>query len=135
MGWLASIFTGGFIKGLFGFGSKALDVYLAKANGNVQEAIALMAADQARIAAQKDITVAAMSHPIFWVMWAMFVAPLGVYWNKILIWDKVLGWGATDPLTGFVLDWSGYIVTSIFCLQVGTGIVAGILNRLTGGKS
>jgi hypothetical protein len=39
--------------------------------------------------------------------------------------------GSTDPLTGFVLEWAGYIVTSLFCLQVGTGIVGSILNRLT----
>jgi hypothetical protein len=53
-----------------------------------------------------------------------------VYWNKIIIHDKVLGWGRTDPLDGFVLDWAGWIVGGLFCLQVGTGIVGGILNRV-----
>lgn len=124
----------GLIGRLFGLGTKALDVYLAKANGNVQQAIALMAADQARIAAQRDITIAGMSHPIWWCMWVMFVAPLGVYWCKVIVYDKVFKLGTTDPLTGFVLEWSGWIVGSIFCLQVGTGLIGGILNRLTGAR-
>jgi hypothetical protein len=130
MAWLASVFGGNVLSSLFGLGTKALDYYVAKANGNVQEAIALMQADQARLAAQKDITLAGMNHPLWWAVWLMFVAPLGVYWSKVIIWDKVLGWGYTDPLTGFVLDWSGYIVLSLFGLQVGVGVVGGILNRV-----
>jgi hypothetical protein len=133
MVWLTAIPD--FIKGVFGFGTKALDVYMAKANGNVQMAIALMAADQARVAAQRDILIAGMSHPIWWLGWFFFVGPLGVYWSKVIVYDKVLGLGSTDPLTGFILEWAGWIVASIFCLQVGTGIVASVLNRLTGGKS
>ena len=135
MSWLAKFFGGdaisSAISGLFGLGTKALDYYVAKANGNIQEAIALMQADQARLTAQKDITLAGMNHPLWWAAWLMFVAPLGVYWCKVIVWDKVLGWGTTDPLTGFVLDWSGSIVLSLFGMQVGVGIVGGILNRLT----
>jgi|SRR5690242_12561892 len=126
--WLTGIPS--LISGLFGLGSKALDVYLAKTNGNVQEAIALMQADQARLAAQRDITIAGMSHPIWWAAWLMFVAPLGIYWSKVIVWDKVLAWGSTDPLTGFVLDWSGTIVLSVFGMQVGVGVVGSLLNRL-----
>ena len=120
----------GEIPAAIGLASKGIDYFMKRADGDVQKAVALMAAEQARIAAQRDITIAGMSHPIFWYGWGLFVLPLGVYWSKVIVWDKVLGWGTTDPLTGFVLEWSGYIVTSLFCLQVGTGIVGGILNRV-----
>ena len=28
---------------------------------------------------------------------------------KVIVWDKVLGWGSTDPLTGDVSTWAGII--------------------------
>lgn len=128
MTWLLGIPS--LIKEAFGLASKGLDYYLKRADGDTARAVELMKADQVRIAAQRDITVAGMSHPIWWAGWLLFVAPLGIYWCKVIVYDKVLGLGSTDPLTGFVLEWSGWIVGSIFCLQVGTGIVGGILNRV-----
>jgi hypothetical protein len=32
--------------------------------------------------------------------------------RKVIIWDKVLGLGTTDPITGMVADWTGLIVTA-----------------------
>jgi hypothetical protein len=125
MNWLLSL-----LGGLPALLSKGLDYYIKRADGDVQKAIKLMEADQARLAAQRDITLAGMSHPIWWAAWAMFVFPLGVYWNKVIVWDKVLGWGTTPPLTGFVLEWAGWIVGGLFCLQVGTGIAGAIINRV-----
>lgn len=120
----------GILTSLPGLLSKGLDYYIKRTDGNVQKAVKLMEADQARLAAQRDITLAGMSHPIWWAGWALFVFPLGVYWSKILLWDKVLGWGRTDPLEGFVLEWAGWIVGGLFCLQVGTGIAGAVINRL-----
>lgn len=120
----------GLLTGLPGLLSKGLDYYIKRADGDVQKAIALMEADKARIAAQRDITVAGMSHAVFWWGWGIFVFPLGIYWCKVIVYDKVLKLGSTDPLTGFVLEWAGWIVGGLFCLQVGTGIVGGILNRV-----
>lgn len=120
------------LKGVFGLGLKALDYYTAKANGDVQLGMALMEADRARLTAQRDFILSAMNHPIFWIGWFLFVFPLGVYWNKVIIYDKVLKLGRTDPLEGFVLDWAGYIVLSIFGLQVTAGFAAGIVKRIAG---
>ena len=130
MGWLFAMLKS--VPVALGLASKGIDYFIKRADGNVQIALSLMAAEQARIAAQRDITVAAMGHPIFWVMWILFVLPLGIYWCKVIVYDKVLALGATDPLTGFILEWAGWIVGSIFCLQIGTGIVSSVLNRLTG---
>jgi hypothetical protein len=33
------------------------------------------------------------------------------FW-KVIVWDKVLGFGATDPITGMIADWTGMIITA-----------------------
>jgi hypothetical protein len=128
MTWLLGLLTG--LPGLL---SKGLDYYIARSNGDVQKAIALMQEDQALIQARRDVMIAGMSHPIWWLGWALFVMPLGIYWCKVIVWDKVLQsitHGSTDPLNGLVGEWAGYIVLGLFGLQVGTGLVGGILNRV-----
>jgi hypothetical protein len=30
----------------------------------------------------------------------------------VIVWDKVLGWGTTDPITGMIADWTGMIITA-----------------------
>jgi hypothetical protein len=42
----------------------------------------------------------------------LLALPVVIYFWKIIVWDKVLAWGTTDPLTGFVLDWAGWIVVA-----------------------
>ena len=44
----------------------------------------------------------------------LFALPLIVYFWKILIWDKVLGWGSTDALTGMIGEWAGLIILTYF---------------------
>jgi hypothetical protein len=125
MAWLLGLLTG--LPSLIG---KGLDYYIARSNGDVQKAIALMQADQALIAARRDATIAGMNHPIWWLGWALFVLPLGIYWCKVIVWDKVLALGSTDPLSGMVGDWAGYVVVGLFGLQVGSGLIGTILNRV-----
>lgn len=38
---------------------------------------------------------------------AIFVA-------KVIIWDKVLGWGTTDPLSGMLAQWGGTVMVMWF---------------------
>jgi hypothetical protein len=38
--------------------------------------------------------------------------PLVIYLWKVIVWDKVLGLGTTDPITGMVADWIGTIITA-----------------------
>ncbi len=43
----------------------------------------------------------------------MLAAPVIIYlWKVIVFWDKVLGLGTIDPITGMVADWTGMIVTA-----------------------
>lgn len=43
------------------------------------------------------------------VCWAFAIFVL-----KVVVWDKVFGWGATDPLTGMVADWGGSVMVMWF---------------------
>ena len=38
--------------------------------------------------------------------------PIIIYFWKVLVVDKVLGLGSTDPITGMVADWTGMIITA-----------------------
>lgn len=94
--------------------SKGLDAYIKKADGDVAKAIEMMKVEQAWLAATRDVQIAAMNTLTYWIGWALFVFPLGFYWAWILIHDKILGWGRTDPLTGLIAEWAGIIVLGLF---------------------
>jgi hypothetical protein len=122
MGWLASFVTapiiGAIIKPLVdgvlaGYQSKlsadntrdAQAVDLAKKE--IEAEIAARAAASETIKAEQGWWVTAIIRPLFAI-------PLAFYWSKIVVWDKMLGWGTTDPLTGLVGEWAGLIILAYF---------------------
>jgi len=109
--WMTIIsFIGGpVIKGL-------IDGYKAKlAAGNTSEKIASETAS-AEIAAQVSETNAIIQYRLaeigHWYepdkLMGYFVA---IYFGKLLVWDKVLGLGTTDPLAGFAAVTSNLVVS------------------------
>jgi hypothetical protein len=42
----------------------------------------------------------------------LLAMPIVIYFWKVIVWDKVLGWGVTDPITGMIADWAGVIITA-----------------------
>ncbi len=42
----------------------------------------------------------------------LLALPIIIYLWKVIVWDKVLGLGTTDPITGMVAEWTGIIVTA-----------------------
>ena len=40
--------------------------------------------------------------------------PFIIYIWKIVVWDKVLGWGTTDALDGAIGEWAGVIIAAYF---------------------
>ena len=126
--WLTILsFIGGpIIKGL-------IDAYQAKLKaGNVESKIAAdLAASE--IAAQVSETNAIMQYRIAEIghwhepdkLMGYFVA---IYFGKLLIWDKVLGLGTTDPLAGFA-SITANLVVSFYFAKRGFENVARIIKR------
>lgn len=126
--WLSILsFIGGpVIKGL-------IDGYREKLKvGNVSEKIASETA-ATEIAAQVAEANAIMQYRIaeigHWYepdkLMGYFVA---IYFGKLLVWDKVLGLGTTDPLAGFASVTSNLVVSFYFAKR-GFENVARIIKR------
>ena len=126
--WLTILsFLGGpVVKGL-------IDAYKAKlAAGNVESKIAAdlaaseIAAQTAEANAMMQYRIAELGH---WSepdkLMGYFVA---IYFGKLLIWDKVLGLGTTDPLGGFAATTANLIVAFYFAKR-GFENVARIIKR------
>lgn len=98
--WIANLVTGKLLE-------SALDAYKAKlAAGNSSERIAAdMAAKELDLIARERALatqVIIAEEGRWWSAlprWVMAASVAG-YFGKIMIWDKVLQWGTTDPLTG-----------------------------------
>lgn len=126
--WMAILsFLGGpVIKGL-------IDAYQAKLKaGNVDSKIAAdlaageIAAQTAEMQAQAQLRVAEIGHP--WEVEKLFAYVTLFYYSKLLVWDKVLGLGSTDPLTGWAL-WAANLIISFYFLKRGFENVARIIKR------
>lgn len=110
--WLASLIGGPVIEALIG-------AYKAKlAAGNTADRIAadLAAQELALERRQRELsTRLLLAEQGRWytaIIRPLLAAPVIVYFWKVIVWDKVFGWGTTDPLGGMVADWAGLIVTA-----------------------
>ena len=110
--WLASFLAGPIVDG-------AIAAYKAKlAAQNSQDAIAADLAGKAiaaEIEERKSANAILIAEQGRW--WTAIVRPLialpvVIYLWKVIVWDKVLALGATDPLAGDVAAWAGMIVTT-----------------------
>jgi hypothetical protein len=126
--WMAIIsFLGGpVVKGL-------VDAYNAKLKaGNVDNKIAAdLAASE--IAAQVSETAAISQYRIAEIgHWyepdKLMGYCVAIYFSKLLVWDKVLGLGTTDPLAGFSAMTSNLVVSFYFAKR-GFENVARIIRR------
>ncbi len=113
-GWLANLIAGPII-------GKVIDGYKAKlAAGNDRDRMAAdlaakeLAVDQRANELRTQLLIAEQGRWYTAIIRPLFALPLIVYFWKILIWDKVLGWGSTDPLTGMIGEWAGLIILTYF---------------------
>jgi len=93
----------------------AVDAYKAKlAAGNTRERIEAdiaareLAVQQKELELQTDYKKSILGHwydPV-----NLFGYIMVVYFGKIVVWDKVLGWGTTDPIEGAGAEWAGMIM-------------------------
>ncbi|MGZ3309465.1 MAG: hypothetical protein ACXU8R_13175 [Xanthobacteraceae bacterium] len=110
--WLASFLTAPIINGF-------LDAYKAKLDSqNTQSAQAVEVARAALLAevdARKSANAIIIAEQGRWytaMVRPLLVLPVMIYLWKVIVWDKVLGWGTTDVIAGDVGIWAGTIVTT-----------------------
>lgn len=110
--WLASFLTAPIINGF-------LDAYKAKLDSqNPQSAQAVEVARAALLAevdARKSANAIIIAEQGRWytaMVRPLLVLPVIIYLWKVIVWDKVLGWGTTDVIAGDVGIWAGTIVTT-----------------------
>ena len=114
LGWLGNLLGGPFAKA-------AVDAYKAKLSSeNTSEKIAADLAARELDVEQRERELAtqvviaeqgrwytALPRPLFALAFIIYV------W-KVVVWDKVLGLGTTDPLSGDVAQWAMIVLTAYF---------------------
>ena len=112
--WLSRLITGPVIDA-------AIGAYKAKlAAGNETERLAAdLAARELRLEERQrqlnaQLVIAEQGRWYTALPRPLFAYAVVIYFWKVIVWDKVLGLGATDPLTGSVGDWAGMIMIAYF---------------------
>ena len=110
--WLASLIGGPVITGL-------INAYKAKLDdANTQDRIAadLAAREiEAEIAARTDASRIIIAEQGRWytaIIRPLLALPIIIYLWKVIVWDKVLGLGSTEAITGMIADWTGMILAA-----------------------
>jgi hypothetical protein len=110
--WLASFLGGPVVNGLINAYKTKLDA----ANTRDRIAADLAAKEiEAEIEARKQASAIILAEQGRWytaIIRPLLALPVIIYFWKVIVWDKVLGLGSTDPLTGMIADWSGMIITA-----------------------
>jgi hypothetical protein len=96
-----------------------IDAYKAKLAAGTSDKITAaktageeIGAQQAELASIYSLRIAQIGHP--WEPEKLAIYITLVYYAKLLIWDKVLGIGVTDPLAGWALLTSNLIIGFYF---------------------
>lgn len=112
LSWLGSLIGGPFAKA-------AVDAYKAKlASANERDKLAAdLAAKEiaADIDARKQASAIVIAEQGRWytaIIRPLLALPVIIYFWKVIVWDKVLGLGSTDPITGMPAEWAGLIVAA-----------------------
>jgi hypothetical protein len=110
--WVLNLLSGPAIKG-------AIEAYKLKLeSGNNTDRIAAdLAARELELEArtrelQTQLMIAEQGRWWTAIIRPLIAMPVIIYLWAIIVWDKVLGMGTTDPLTGQVADWAGIIITT-----------------------
>jgi hypothetical protein len=110
--WLAQFLTAPIVNGF-------IDAYKARLQSeNSQDHTAADLAAKAiaaEIEARKSADAIIIAEQGRWytaIVRPLLAAPVIIYLWKVIVWDKVLGFGTTDPILGDVGIWCGMIVTT-----------------------
>ena len=114
LGWFGNLLGGPFAKA-------AVDAYRARlASGNTSEKIAAELAARELSVEQRERELAAQIVVAEQGRWftalprPLFAFAFVIYAWKVVVWDKVLGWGTTDALGSDVAQWAMIVLTAYF---------------------
>lgn len=114
LAWIGSLIGGPVVNGLIG----AYKAKLAAGNDRDRMAADLAAKELELVRREREIAsqivIAEQGRWYTAIVRPAFALVIFVYFAKVIVWDKVLGWGTTDPLTGTVGEWAGIIITAYF---------------------
>ncbi len=140
--WIASgvanavvgVFGASILQPILTAWAKSRDVNLeelkARLGTEKDEAAALLAHEGLRVAAQQSVTLAAMNHRVWWIAWALFVLPVGLYHAAIFLVSTFGAPFVIQRVPATQEQWAQLIVLSMFGLYAGTSIVDAVLARL-----
>jgi hypothetical protein len=114
LGWLGNLLGGPFAKA-------AVDAYRAKLNAeNTSDKIAADLAARELDVEQREAelatqtVIAEQGHWYTALPRPLFAFAFVIYIWKVVVWDKVLGLGSTDALSGDVAQWAMIVLTAYF---------------------
>ena len=131
--FLGSLIGGPVVNGLLKAYQSKLEAQNTRDAKAAELAVEDIRAEIARRGAQRDLGIAAMSHPVWWVAWGLFVIPVGLYHATIFI-LSTLGIG---PETYAVLKvpadqqrLSEVVIQYLFLAQASAGVAGVVIKRL-----
>ncbi len=114
LGWLGNLLGGPFAKA-------AVDAYRARlASDNTSEKIAAdlqareLAVEQRERELATQVAIAEQGRWYTALPRPLFAFAFIIYVWKAVVWDTVLGWGTTNPLSGQVAQWAMIVLTAYF---------------------
>ncbi len=114
LGWLGNLIGGPFAKA-------AVDAYRAKLSAeNTSEKIAAdlaareLGVEQRERELATQVVIAEQGRWFTALPRPLFAFAFVIYIWKVVVWDKVFGFGATDALTGDVAQWALIVLTAYF---------------------
>ena len=114
LSWLGNLLGGP-------FAAAAVKAYQAKLTSeNTSEKIAADLAARELSVEQREAELAAQTVIAEQGRWytalprPLFAGAYIIYVWKVVVWDKVLGWGTTDALSGDVAQWATVVLTAYF---------------------
>ena len=79
--------------------NKIIDLRIQQANAQTEQAKIAADEEVSKLQAQRDVLVAESGSKINALVRIAFALPCALYINKLIIYDKILGWGTTDDLS------------------------------------
>jgi hypothetical protein len=101
--------------------NKLADAYASRNNAVTEQERIKADVDIARLEAQQKNRELG-GRLTAWVQ-ALWAAPFIIYNAKLILWDKVLGWGTTDPLSEELYTIQAIVVTFYFGGAVAKGLI------------